>query len=1521
MVGGLLQIVSVGYENLYLNGDPEITFFKIVYRRHSNFSLCDNILKPKGGSSFGNTFTIKLERFGDLLHKMYLVIQLPNILLSFPTPTRARIKETLQKYGIIWDFTPADPLEIVTYDIYNNELILTPVINNYIIELLDQYNYYVERLYIINNSTTSTSLSGRQYATQLFFDAVGSINDNTILSTTLYNQTKTYEIVYKGFIALYNDLLTLKSTLLTDTRLYNADNIRIANYNEYLRCISTGITDVNATTTIGIGTLGNTFNGDTLLVDDNVVFYHILDTSTYNVLPNQVGTLTQLFMNNIVTGAYNNFISPKMTNLQTIDGTHTETSVIKYDNLDSYIVFNRFLSNLSEIDKNLTTTINLLNIKSQLINNIYWNPIANLTIMTNILQVLRSAIFYPNNHFRFGFYRKYTKTNSDTYVPTGSVFSSLSQSTVADITDNFISNIQSINIGAISSDVSVYFQADSLTFMQNFAASCQNLFRDTFASPFLDRYELWERLTTGNSVMANRLAGGPSNVTTNGVNFFTALGSSYSSQAIMNYTPFLVVRDIPIMMQDILNANSFTFLSPAQNDNLKALLNMIDDDERTDATVLTDEQKTLKYEMYERVGKNIIAFNYPTIADPLTTIDTNYFKYITNKFISTSNDYILTALYRPEGLFHLVSYVLYDSGLGVYYIQDDSINPIRYLPVEWICNSYKKWYEDTIDAFSLLNGISSTNTITIKNLINQVINCFKTPLESLPTYEAYVANGYTLYGINSLAPPVTNTQVKYADTISSIWYGIQRKCIQNYNNLLNNQLISNSYYYNNLGGILGGAFDYFKSALTNPITFGYEYYDNTNPYYDTSSYSAVPNEGFDFYRIRIPLISSDYDSIVNYIGDLTSYYSFLFTNYNNMKNILNIRTDYSNLIYNDGITTTLLQRESYYYETSQNINDYIKSNVLIKYINLTTIPISIQADMTNIIITSHQKLSDSFLGALDSVNTDLSTIVGLPAELSSIDTLFFNLVPAGLATFYPELTLWYNTFNTDPQYGNAISNPTSLLNNIIDITTSSTIYNNRFLTAYYNGLKNYEDIVLFFADSVIRETLIGGLLNNISLSSSITKTQFYNTINTNIINIQTALFKITQTKPTFNPIPNPNYQYPFILVSADDIYLYEITDGQPVIGSEMEQILLNLISNRKPQFAWVKELGHKLLSEVSIQIGDQEIDMHNSILYHLMAELTTSYEQLDGYNKMIGNIPDLYTVGTEQRFLKKLWIPLRFWLNNDAGNSLPMISLLHTDVILKVKISNLEDVLYTESGSEFLTTPKLKCHLIAQYGYVEEEERKKFASTNLEYLINKYVFNGTKVIHGSDLTTDNIVYDVRENDSTYNLSTKIIIKITNPVKYLLWTVKFYDTRYTNDIDKIDWQQFGYNVRDSNNNIITIKNPVKYAKIQFFGQDRETYKDSIYYKNVVPYATGCGSFNSDGKFMYSFSLYPLLSQPSGSANFGQLENVSLYLQFNREVTQLLLDNPSIKAVVNVWGCCNNILRIISGMAGLAFFGKN
>ena len=62
MGGGLLQLVAYGAQDVYLTGNPQITFFKVVYRRHTNFAIEAIQQTFNGNPGYGNTVTCQISR-------------------------------------------------------------------------------------------------------------------------------------------------------------------------------------------------------------------------------------------------------------------------------------------------------------------------------------------------------------------------------------------------------------------------------------------------------------------------------------------------------------------------------------------------------------------------------------------------------------------------------------------------------------------------------------------------------------------------------------------------------------------------------------------------------------------------------------------------------------------------------------------------------------------------------------------------------------------------------------------------------------------------------------------------------------------------------------------------------------------------------------------------------------------------------------------------------------------------------------------------------------------------------------------------------------------------------------------------------------------------------------------------------------------------------------------------------------------------------------------------------------------
>lgn len=81
MSGGLMQLVAYGAQDVYLTGNPQITFFKLVYRRHTNFAMEEQEISLNA-PNFGQNGTVVIPRSGDLITKVYFLVKIDKVLLS-----------------------------------------------------------------------------------------------------------------------------------------------------------------------------------------------------------------------------------------------------------------------------------------------------------------------------------------------------------------------------------------------------------------------------------------------------------------------------------------------------------------------------------------------------------------------------------------------------------------------------------------------------------------------------------------------------------------------------------------------------------------------------------------------------------------------------------------------------------------------------------------------------------------------------------------------------------------------------------------------------------------------------------------------------------------------------------------------------------------------------------------------------------------------------------------------------------------------------------------------------------------------------------------------------------------------------------------------------------------------------------------------------------------------------------------------------------------------------------------------
>jgi len=74
-----MQLVAYGAQDIYLTANPQVTFFKVVYRRHTNFAMEAIEQVFNGSATWGKRVTATISRNGDLIHRVYLQVTLPRV--------------------------------------------------------------------------------------------------------------------------------------------------------------------------------------------------------------------------------------------------------------------------------------------------------------------------------------------------------------------------------------------------------------------------------------------------------------------------------------------------------------------------------------------------------------------------------------------------------------------------------------------------------------------------------------------------------------------------------------------------------------------------------------------------------------------------------------------------------------------------------------------------------------------------------------------------------------------------------------------------------------------------------------------------------------------------------------------------------------------------------------------------------------------------------------------------------------------------------------------------------------------------------------------------------------------------------------------------------------------------------------------------------------------------------------------------------------------------------------------------
>lgn len=226
--------------------------------------------------------------------------------------------------------------------------------------------------------------------------------------------------------------------------------------------------------------------------------------------------------------------------------------------------------------------------------------------------------------------------------------------------------------------------------------------------------------------------------------------------------------------------------------------------------------------------------------------------------------------------------------------------------------------------------------------------------------------------------------------------------------------------------------------------------------------------------------------------------------------------------------------------------------------------------------------------------------------------------------------------------------------------------------------------------------------------------------------------------------------------------------------------------------------------------------------------------------------------------------------------------------LIKGLTSNFETFARINSVEKAYSTTQLKyidikdCFILANYIFLDEDERIRFLQKQQDYLIDQTVLNTEKVI-----------------ESTNNM---IKVEANHPCKQITWVTNIDYFR-----DKTINSHYNYT---DNYNKKNGKSLIEKTTILFNGHERLKYRDSKYFNYVQPYESSKYGI-SEGIYTYLFSINPNDFQPSGSCNLSKIDNINIQFMMNQSIN---INNP---AKCRCYVTSYNILRIANGISSLLF----
>ena len=456
-------------------------------------------------------------------------------------------------------------------------------------------------------------------------------------------------------------------------------------------------------------------------------------------------------------------------------------------------------------------------------------------------------------------------------------------------------------------------------------------------------------------------------------------------------------------------------------------------------------------------------------------------------------------------------------------------------------------------------------------------------------------------------------------------------------------------------------------------------------------------------------------------------------------------------------------------------------------------------------------------------------------------------------------------------------------------------------------------------------------------------------------NPQITFFKVVYRRHTNFAMEAIQQTFSGVANYGNTVYCQISRNGDLIHRTYLEVDVPSLSTNS----SYVNYLGLRLLKTVSIEIGGQQIDKHYSDWLYIWNELSLPVGKQYAWDTMVGADRDALNSANENttRGTTKLFIPLEFWFCRNIGLALPLIALQYHEVKIKIEFETFNNCTFNTStgangahGDDSTKATLGSPNLWVDYIYLDTDERRKFAQLSHEYLIEQLQFTGTETLNSSTTRVKlNFNHPCKEliwvaklqnmpnygwynytipdinASSSYSTNNNDYINTTtinSNLNYypLVDALKTYTVTSNLDVASITTNSLTSNLilnvepfNTLNNSNMNTKyvNPFADALLQLNGNDRFAVRNGEYFNLVQPYQHHTNIPLNRGINVYSFAIKPEEHQPSGTLNMSRIDTAVL------AVTPKKPANYSISGNINIYAVNYNVLRILSGMGGLAY----